>query len=101
MSYSVTTPLTRGEDVEHVLQVAYAAQSRSSAASGGYLTEADAGIAAAVEAFKLTLEALGPNWETVQLSVSGHANPGQQATAGWANDTLDVKAYVLTYAAGA
>lgn len=99
MSYSFSFPITRGEHPTEAVHNAWAGP-RSHQVEQGTGDEAGRAVeAVAADALPALLDALGPNWSTASVSISGHANPGNVPTSGWANDCIAVRIDVTTYRA--
>lgn len=108
MSYSFTLEVAAGDDLATEISKAFTGPSfgipgnmtaREGQERNGTHLEAECAVAAVGMAAKQIRAALGPNWTAAVVTVSGHCNPGNVETPGWANDYVSVSVTVKTYEA--
>jgi hypothetical protein len=91
MSYSFSVPVGPADRLRERAEQA-AADCKAAGVRGGYwVEEADGDIAAAITAAEGLTAALGAAADDhVAVTISGHANAGRSAPAGWSNDSVYV-----------
>ena len=101
MSYSFQVTIAAGELADRTLDDIITSRFNEICLAGqqsnGTAIEASAAICSIVRATELLLAGLGENWAEVGLTISGHANPGNLNTPGWANEFISVNAQVREY----
>jgi len=103
MSYSFGLTITPDTDLHAAVDLAFNGTGGYSVRLGQQQNGTETEAADAVEAVKIALlslvTALGDSWDEANVSISGHANPGNVERSGWANDCVTVSLSVTKYSA--
>lgn len=107
MSFSFSTTITRADEPGRVLLDTFSRAPEDGMSAAEYEhrkgtgVEASALVAAVALSLPVLLGNLGEAWESVNVSVSGHVNPGNLPREEWANDSVTVSLSVASYAGSA
>jgi hypothetical protein len=99
MSYSFNLTVTYEDvpDLSDSIRREFHRSSLSSQAEHGTSFESINAVEDAAIAAGFMTDALGHNWKTARIMVSGHANPNNSPREGWSNEYLTVTVSVLEY----